>query len=353
MLAGTRTLKDWALASDLEKRADRFSRWHEKRSAPWATQHYSGVSEAGPVVRTPIFTRASDEDKSAAWHEQVVKGAFDSLSTSPAGEIGIDQLESSFKQIKIPIDEATFARYAAELLPQGADSVNYQEFLAFHKAVWANQPASVRRFAGDPSTTGEQAPFQGSDSVKSIKQMMRSSSVPSGASLQELRDNEYMLRSAFKRYEKSPGYVERGELPALFQDVGLDLGINSELGLTGSFRLNNFLNAQEKAQDKVALHDLVELQNRYIATLEEAKSDRTPRKVLNVSTDYEAVIRKAKESKLKRSELANELNQIREAQLQQKVEIVDKIRGLVEETDSAIAPDSPGASRMKLMRMTR
>jgi hypothetical protein len=342
VLAGTRTLKDWELASDLGQRATRFDRRHQRRAAAWGSEHYGGVSNAGPVVRSPIFTQGPDQQSSESWHEALVNRTFQSLKMTPTGEVGIDQLEASFAQMKVPIDAATFTRYACELLPAGTDSVSSKEFLAFHKAVWANQPASVRRYAGDPSSSGEGGPFQGATSVC---RLMRSSSVPSGASLRELRDNEDMLRSAFRRYEQSPGFLDRRELPGFFQDVGLDLGINSELGHQGSSRLNVFLNSQV-SQDQIGLHDLVELQNKYIATLETAKPNRKPQDIVNVEVDYDSYM---KQSVARRPSSALK----RQAQLQEKVDMVDKFRDLVTSSNAAIPPDSPGATRAKLMPIMR
>jgi hypothetical protein len=246
--------------------------------------------------------------------------------------------------MQIPIDEATFTRYACELLPEGTDYVTYKEFLAFHKAVWANQPASVRRFAGDPSAKGE-SPFQGSASVK---RLMRSASVPSGASLRELRDNEDMLRSAFRRYERPPGYLDRRELPSFFADIGLDLGVASELGLQGSTRLNTFLTSQV-GQDRVSLHDLVEIQNKYIAKLEVEKFNRKPESIMNLKADG-ASFKLSKEVPVTAQSL---VALKREAQLQRKVEMCGQFRDLVKAAEVEVPPDSPGASRAKLLQITR
>jgi len=271
VLAGTRILKDWKLAANLGQRTARFDRWHDKRISTWDSNVYRGVNSAGPVVRSTLYAQVGNrKPESLTWHEELIKHTFSQLSKPDKGEVGLDQLEASFAMMQIPIDGATFALYACELLPSGRDCLNFEEFAAFHKAVWANQPASVRRFAGDPSATGGADAYMGS---VANRRLLRSSSVPSGASLRELRDNEGMLRSAFKRYEQAPGYLERGQLPALFRDVGLDLGINTDLGLSGSNRLHMFLDSQFKrsdleGKDQVSLHDVVEMQNKYIATLE-------------------------------------------------------------------------------------
>lgn len=352
VVAGTRTLKDWRLAADLQKRSDRFDRWHEKRSAAWASDQYGGVSTAGPVVRSSLFKEVVDSQQaSLTWHEDLVKNTFAKLKSTVKGEVGLDQLETSFAMMQIPIDASTFTRYACELLPAGTDSVNYQEFLAFHKAVWTNQSAAVRRFAGDPTATGSDA-YTGS---AACRRMMRSSSVPSGGSLRELRDNEGMLRSAFKRYEQSPGYLSRGELPALFQDVGLDLGIATDVGLPGSNRLHKFLNSQlseadVEGQDKVSLHELIEIQNKYIAALEGEKGDRRPENVVAPGLKHDAQLREAMASAL----VSRPPSAVtREVALEDKVALVGEFRALVAEADAALPPDSPGASRKKLMQLTR
>jgi len=306
VVAGTRTLKDWQLASDLGNRAKRFDKWHDKRVAMWNTDVYQGVSSSGPLVRSTVGIPSTDSKAaSAAWHEELINFAFSTLSKTAAGEVGIDQLEASFVSMNIPIDGATFARYASELLPSGSDCVNYDEFKAFHKCVWANQAASVRRFAGDPTSTSmvddsKRTVYTGSEANK---RLLRSSSVPSGGSLRELRDNEGILRSAFKRYERTPGYVDRGQLPAFFQDVGLDLGINSDLGLQGSSRLNLFLNSEFNRSDvdgtdKVSLHELVEMQNKYITTLEGAQDGRQSQSEVYPTFSSDAFVKESMDAAL-------------------------------------------------------
>lgn len=341
-MAGTRLLKDWQLAADLGTRAARYDRWHDKRVATWDSNVYCGVSSMGPVVRSSLFTQVADgKSASLSWHEELVKSTFDALPKTVKGEVGLDQLDASFTTMQIPIDGATFTRYACELLPLGADCVNYQEFTAFHQAVWANQPASVRRYAGDPSSRGSDA-YTGS---LGNRRLLRSSSVPSGASLRELRANEEMLRSAFKRYERSPGYLDRGELPAFFQDVGLDLGINSDLGLAGSNRLQVFLNSQfnrsdVEGKDKVSLHDVVEMQNKYIATLERDKRDRTADKIIFQTLNTDAFVRQSMDTALvSRPPSAVK----REACLQQKVAMVGEFASLVAEARGDGIPTTTGS----------
>jgi hypothetical protein len=296
---------------------------------------------------------------SLSWHEELIRNVFSSLSKTVRDEVGLDQLEASFAKMQIPIDEATFTRYACELLPRGADCVNYQEFLAFHKAVWANQPASVRRYAGDPSAVGSDA-FTGS---VANRRLLRSSSVPSGGSLRELRSNEGVLRSAFKRYEQSPGYLDRGQLPALFQDVGLDLGINTDVDKVGSTRLHSFLNSEFKrneADDKVSLHDVVEMQNKYIAALEGEKRDRKSQSIVYPNYSTDVLIRQSMESALT-SRPPSAVK--REAALQEKVAMVGEFSNRVADargrggnaTSSGSTPCLyyfPMAARGEVIRMT-
>jgi len=346
-VAGTRTLKDWQLASDLGSRAARYDRWHDKRLSTWNTDVYRGVSLSGPVVRSTLGPQSPDRKAtSMSWHEELVKYAFSNLEKTVKGEVGLDQLEASFATMQIPIDGATFIKYACQLLPFGADCVNFEEFVAFHKAVWANQPASVRRFAGDPATSGSAA-FTGSEANR---RLLRSSSVPSGASLRELRDNEGMLRSAFKRYERSPGYLERGQLPALFQDVGLDLGINSDLGMQGSNRLNMFLNSEFKSsdiegKDKVSLHEVVEMQNKYIATLEGQKNTRTSQSEVFPTFSADNFIRESMQSALvSRPGTAVK----REAALQEKVAMIGAFRGV-----SSLSPEEVASKAEQVKALAR
>lgn len=329
VVAGTRLLKDWQLAADLGTRTKRYDRWHEKRVSTWDTNVYRGVSTKGPVVRSTLsnWNQAARKPDSLSdltgqsWHEELVGMTFASLPKTVVGEVGLDQLEASFARMQIPIDGAAFTRYACDLLPFGSDCVNFEEFSSFHKAVWANQPASVRRFAGDPSATGGSEAYTGS---VGNRRLLRSSSVPSGASLRELKDNEGMLRSAFKRYEQSPGYLERGQLPALFQDVGLDLGINSDLGVPGSNRLHMFLTSQcnpsdLEGKDKVSFHDVVEMQNKYITTLEGEKGQRKTDSIVYPTFNTDKFIKQSMSSALiSRPPSAV----VREAALQEKVAMV-------------------------------
>jgi hypothetical protein len=271
---------------------------------------------------------------STSWHEELVKYHFSALSKTDKGEVGVDQLEASFAKMQIPIDGATFTRYACELLPRGTDCVNFEEFAAFHKAVWANQPASVRRFAGDPSATGSGA-YTGS---VANRRLLRSSSVPSGASLKELRDNESMLRSVFKRYERSPGFVERAELPAFFQDVGLDLGINTGMGVPGSNRLHQFINTEFnqsgiEGKDKLSLHEVVEMQNKYIATLEGEKAERKSESIVFPTFSTDRFIKDSMESAL-RSRPSTAVK--REAALQEKVAMINEFSNKLSEQVNAL-----------------
>lgn len=334
MLAGTRILKDWKLAANLGKRTARFDRWHDKRISTWDSNVYQGVSSAGPVVRSTLYTQVGNrKTESLSWHEELIKHTFSQLSKTDKGEVGLDQLETSFAMMQIPIDGATFALYACELLPSGRDCLNFEEFTAFHKAVWANQPASVRRFAGDPSATGGSDAYMGS---VANRRLLRSSSVPSGASLRELRDNEGMLRSAFKRYEQAPGYLERGQLPAFFRDVGLDLGINTDLGLSGSNRLHMFLNSQcnpsdLEGKDQVSLHDVVEMQNKYIATLEAERGQRQSQSIVYPTFSADAFIKQSmKSAMVSRPSSAVQ----REAALLEKVAMISEFSNRVAEVRS-------------------
>merc|ERR1711924_434122 len=135
----------------------------------------------------------------------------------------------------------------------------------------------------------------------------------SGASLQELRSNEKTLRTAFKRYEVLPGFLLRKDLPALFRDVGLELGVDDDLGLTGSNRLHMFVTSELKDttsnEELISIHRVIELQNKYITTLEEAKAQCKP-----LDKDI------ASKGGIKRPSSAMR----RQAALEQKVAIVDE-----------------------------
>jgi len=263
-------MKDWELARNIEKRAERVQLKLDKRFGKWGKEYYGPVAESGPFVRTPLFKQVESRPDTSAWHKRRVMAVFNELDEHDCDEVGIDQLEGSFSQLQVPIDSQTFTLYAAKLLPVNTDYVSREEFLKFHQVVWDNQPASVRRFAGDPSVVGD---LEGSAPI--LKPMQRSSSAPTmGASLKEVRDNERMVRTAFKRYQSKPGFLPRKQLPALFQDIGLDPGIATDLGFAGSSKLNTFLSNQlnkpdvDEGVNEVSVHDFIEVQNRYIAKLE-------------------------------------------------------------------------------------
>jgi len=288
------------------------------------------MGSAGPVVRSAVFEQSPAVLETSRWHEELVKQTFDALSKTCTGEVGLDQLESSFAMMKIPLDEATFCYYAAKLLPRGTDCLTASEFMDFHKVVWLNQPANVRRYAGDPALRGG-CVFPGSAGTRRLS---RSSSVPSGASLRELRSNEEMLRSAFKRYESSPGHLHRSELPALFHDVGLDLGVDNDLGLKGSNRLHKFLASElecsnRQDQDALSIHEVVEMQNKYIATLEEVKADRKPQNFLSASTSFQPddIVKQYMEIS-NRSRPSTAVK--RQAALEEKVAIVDEFAAVAD-----------------------
>lgn len=335
-------MKEWELARDINKRAERIQLKMNKRFASWSTEYYGPVAESGPLVRTPLFEGVELMPDSLAWHKRRVMGVFNELDVTETEEVGIDQLEESFSRLQVPIDSQTFTLYASMLLPVGTDYVSREEFLRFHQVVWANQPASVRRFAGDPCFAG------GTESPAMLKKpMARSSSMPTmGASLKEIRDNESRLRTAFKRYESNPGFLSRKHLPAVFQDIGLDPGISTDLGFRGSNRLNTFLTKQLKKPDvdeginTISVHDVIEIQNRYIAQLESTPSwERTSSKF--VAPKYLPALdspSKARARGLPESGEVDEAAMQREVGLQDRMIMCDRFSDLVNATDS-LKPD--------------
>merc|ERR1712196_562139 len=116
------------------------------------------------------------------WHEERVKEIFSQLDIKQSGNVFLDQLEDSFSMMQVPIDEDMFAKYIGEFLPSGIESVNFQQFMDFHKAVWSNQPAAVRYRAGCTSAfSGIAAIAESTES--SARRFQRSSSAPSGVSV--------------------------------------------------------------------------------------------------------------------------------------------------------------------------
>eukprot|EP00931_Biecheleriopsis_adriatica_P031418 TRINITY_DN18430_c0_g1_i2.p1 TRINITY_DN18430_c0_g1~~TRINITY_DN18430_c0_g1_i2.p1 ORF type:complete len:775 (+),score=154.93 TRINITY_DN18430_c0_g1_i2:30-2354(+) len=266
--SGTRVLKDWERAANLQQRQSRF----EKRRQRWSDS-LEKITTDIPVARgLPVDANEKGRSRTStsSWHDAHIQELFKEMDVTGCGILGIDQLHQSFMKLQIPMDDATFAQYASRLLPRHAEFVDRTQFLDFHKQVWGNQPVSIRQCAGDPDTLGF---FTCSTSPR----LRRSHSMPFSLGLKDLRTSETMLRSAYSRHSEShsssssklPGCLMRKQLPALFQEVGLDSPAVP--------RLRSFLDKEftgyAHTEDTVTIHDAVALHNRYVAEL--GKESRT------------------------------------------------------------------------------
>lgn len=90
------------------------------------------------------------DSSSKAWHRKKVEQIFHDYDYNKLGEVSLHDLQKSFAEMNMAIDAETFGQYKQGLLASNCDSVDLKSFVAFHQAVWENQPPAVRRFAGCP-----------------------------------------------------------------------------------------------------------------------------------------------------------------------------------------------------------
>lgn len=251
MMTGTssKLSKDWDLSRDLAGREQHLARHRTRRKSSKDGVHYMGASPEGPFVRGPRFEPVDASADIWSWHENRAKSVFAQLDIKQCGEISLDALQDSFSVMKVPIDEDMFAKYCNELLPAGAVAVSFQQFLDFHKAVWSNQPAPVRRRAGCAQAVADPG---------------------AGVTVRDLRDLEGQLRRAYRNHSNE--YYEPlriQQLPAVFKDLGLDTGSLPEV----ESQARKLFNVSDSDTDgKLSFHEFVEFQNRYVASLETVRA---------------------------------------------------------------------------------
>lgn len=269
-MTGTRLSKDWANARDLNGRGQRLATQRLRRKSSKDGAHYMGVSPDGPFVRGPRSEALQDTPESLSWHEQRVKDIYKSLDHKTIGSVGLEQLQESFQLLGVPLDADMFAKYCGALLNAYATSVSSQQFIDFHKAVWANQPAAVRHRAGCPrafigSAAAEAAATDGAAPVeRGIGSWDLTASLPS---LKDVKDTEGQLRRVFRKYASAAsGRLEFQKLPLVLKDLGLDAP--KDIGEAESQARALFNVADSDNGGTLSFHELVEFQNRYVASLE-------------------------------------------------------------------------------------
>jgi hypothetical protein len=279
MMTGTRLIKDWDNARDIKARKQLLAIHRTRRKSSKDGVHYTGASSEGPYVRGPRAESIDETPESASWHEDAVTRLYKSLDVKGVGFISLEKLQESFETLMMPIDKETFAKYRSELLPN-SNCVDFEAFVAFHKAVWANQPAAVRAragcsgaFVGGAAVTlpgpGDVSPTNGA--------LQRIVMAPPGLpGLKDVKDLEGQLRRVFRKHASlETGRMEFQKLPDVLKDLGLDFA--KSLGEVESEARSLFNVADADHNGTLSFHEFVEFQNRYVASLETHRINDTPR----------------------------------------------------------------------------
>eukprot|EP00747_Dinoflagellata_sp_TGD_P022867 gnl/TRDRNA2_/TRDRNA2_129379_c0_seq1.p1 gnl/TRDRNA2_/TRDRNA2_129379_c0~~gnl/TRDRNA2_/TRDRNA2_129379_c0_seq1.p1 ORF type:complete len:278 (-),score=53.04 gnl/TRDRNA2_/TRDRNA2_129379_c0_seq1:6-839(-) len=203
------------------------------------------------LVRGPMATRLLGEGEAQfdSWLQNRAEGIFNGLHKA-TGFISLDDLRKSFDELhmKDPIlhmDDRTFELYCNNLFGKYSSSVDLQQYMMFHRAVWENQPLSVRR-----SHSGLRA-FHDA-----------------------LHDAEALTRSAFEKYDRdASGCLDVEELPQVLEDLGFEFDASET-------KMDKFLKKQFKRADrnkdgKITYHEFVDLQNNFIETKEATEGLRS------------------------------------------------------------------------------
>jgi len=281
-----RFMKDMEASCDIEGRSLRYDSLSLKRQTAstgqlLGTEYGKRVEFGCPLARGPLGDKLREEvqvrPQSASWHKKKVRQMYKHLDPQQAGAVRLEQLRGSFEALSVPIDDETFGRYASDLLhcsPQEPDSaVHKGAFLNFHEEVWANQPGVVRRHAGDPTENGDAldavAERTSDNTIRAGAMMQRSASVPAGASIGELRNNETMLRKTFlKHADERSAKLTCEKIPAILQDLGLP-GTLPDILATADREVQTM-----DFEDALSFHETVSIVNKCIAT-HEASRDYT------------------------------------------------------------------------------
>lgn len=286
-------MKDWQVAGDLERRSQRHDTLQLRRQAASLGQLHepsalvdlgtSGCDFACPLARGPLGEklRADVRPKSANWHKKKVKQVYKLLDPQRDGAVRLEQLRESFQVMSVPINDQTFAQYAQDLLHSSTSNpdctVVTEDFINFHREVWANQPAFVRWHAGDPvecdTTQAPPSPLKARENAAAgvaDSLMHRSGSAPSIVSAGELRNNEVMLRKSFTRHaDRRSASLSLDRIPAVLQDLGLPGDLQDILASIDTDA------SSSDAADELTFHRTVSIVNKCIATHEASRHAHT------------------------------------------------------------------------------
>jgi len=216
------------------------------------------------------------DNSSKAWHRKKVEELFASFDYNKLGEVSLHDLQKSFAEMNMAIDAETFANYKQGLLASHCDSVDLKSFLAFHQAVWENQPPAVRRFAGCPEATSGEGSLYVGRSPKVSKSTGRLPGLKLRSSgrglLNEALDNEDQLRAAFYRYTNGQLYLSRSQMPAVLKDLGItipsDDACQMDKDFFQTFCDHEFNSADENKDGKVSFQECIAYQNRYLSMMQ-------------------------------------------------------------------------------------
>lgn len=270
--------KDRLKAQDMKGRSSRLASLKERRLAASLAMNEEDEA-APPLVRAPrrhstaSRMKAMPDSSSKAWHRKKVEQIFHDYDYNKLGEVSLHDLQKSFAEMNMAIDAETFGQYKQGLLASNCDSVDLKSFVAFHQAVWENQPPAVRRFAGCPEVTSGDGSLCIGRSPKSTTRLpgLKLGS-PSKGLLNEALDNEDQLRAAFYRYTHGQLYLSRSQMPAVLKDLGITIPSADACQLDKDFFQtfcdHEFNSADENKDGKVSFQECIAYQNRYLSMMQ-------------------------------------------------------------------------------------
>lgn len=260
ILTGTRLSKDWESARNLPGQRERLVFHRNRQPSSKDGAHYGGASPAGPFVRGPKRPESATQPQpglDASWssYEQRATSVFKKLDLNGTGLVSLDKLQESFEMMDVPIDEDTFSMYLTDYLKRDA-GLDFQQFIELHKAVWKNQPSTVRsRWNTEAPRPGRPVPVE-----------------KSSPGLRHVQDAEGQLRRVYRKYAPLDGYLPVDDLPSVLADLGLSSRAVA-LNAAPSEARRLFRAADLEGDGALSFHEFVEFQNRYVASLENLRSE--------------------------------------------------------------------------------
>lgn len=226
------------------------------------------------ALASKVKGRADQDD----WFMKQVQSVFNEFDQKGTGKVSLEQLKRSLISLNIRVDDKMFAQYLDNVMPAGvgASGVGIDQFLAFHQAVWANQPAAVRRFLGAPVANEPTYPksflaTKWKDEGIEVSGLDVVDDMAPGSGLREAGENERVLRRAFERYCERDGRLRRDALGHLDRMIAIlkDLGLEVDIG---NLAAADIMRAAGGQSPYVSFHDFAECHNKIVLLLEKIRA---------------------------------------------------------------------------------